>query len=54
MAKKRIETVESLLRDLMIVQMGLAGIGQQQIRAVVGGDIVRVNRIVKHLKKAAK
>jgi hypothetical protein len=51
MPKKKEQTVEDLLRDLMIVQLGLAGVGQLQIREIVGVDIYRVNRIVKHFKK---
>ena len=43
-------TTEDLLRDLMIIQLGIAGIPQQQIREIVGVDIYRVNRIVKHFK----
>lgn len=54
MAKKTGQTVEELLRDLMIVQLGLAGLGQHQIREIVGVDIYRVNRIVKHFKKLTK
>ncbi len=48
--KKRTETVEDLLRDLMIVHLGIAGLGQHQIREIVGVDIYRVNRILKHFK----
>jgi hypothetical protein len=40
-----------LLKDILIVQLGLAGVKQQTIRTIVGCNIVRVNRIVKHLKK---
>lgn len=54
MAKKTEQTTDDLLRDLMIVQLGLAGIGQHQIREIVRVDIYRVNRIVKHFKKAKK
>jgi transposase-like protein len=54
MPKKTEQTTDDLLRDLMIVQLGLAGIGQHQIREIVGVDIYRVNRIVKHFKKAKK
>jgi hypothetical protein len=50
--QKKSVTVEDLLRDLMIVQLGLGGLGQHQIRAIVGVDIHRVSRIVKHLKKS--
>jgi transposase-like protein len=38
-----------LLKDLMIIQLGLARVPQQKIREIVGVNINRVNRIVKHL-----
>ena len=50
--RQKKQTTDELLRDLMIVQLGLAGLTQLQIREIVGVDIYRVNRIVKHLKKA--
>lgn len=57
--QKRNQSVEELLtgltetvRDLTIVQLGLAGVPQQLIREIVKTDIVRVNGIVKRLKKA--
>jgi hypothetical protein len=55
-AKQRKEqaTVEELLRDLLIVQLGLAGLTQVQIREIVGVDMNRVNRIVKYFKKISK
>ncbi len=40
-----------VLKDMLIVQLGLAGVKQQTIRTIVGCNIGRVNRIVKHLKK---
>ena len=46
------QTVEDLLRDSMIVQLSLAGVGQHQIRQIVGVDIHRVNRIARHIKTA--
>jgi hypothetical protein len=49
--QKKAETVEDLLRDLMIIQLGLAGLTQHQIREIVGVDINRVSRILKHFKK---
>lgn len=52
--QKREQTTDDLLRDLLIVQLGLAGLTQHQIREIVGVDIHRVNRIVKHFKKIAK
>jgi hypothetical protein len=45
-------TIEELLRDLMIVQLVIAGIGQRQIREIVGVDMLRVGRIAKLMKKA--
>jgi hypothetical protein len=41
-----------LLRDLLIVELGKAGVPQLEIRKILGCDIHRVSRIVKHLKKA--
>lgn len=52
--QKTEQTTEELLRDLLIVQLGLAGLTQHQIREIVGVDIHRVNRIVKHFKKISK
>lgn len=52
--QKKENTTDELLRDLLIVQLGLAGLTQHQIREIVGVDIHRVNRIVKHFKKIGK
>ncbi len=52
--QKKEQAIEDLLRDLLIVQLGLAGLTQHQIREIVNVDIHRVNRIVKHLKKVGK
>ena len=53
MAKKAKEpSVQDLLRDLMIVQLALAGVGQHQIREIAGVDIHRVSRIAKLLKRS--
>jgi hypothetical protein len=43
-------TVE-LLKDLLIVELGQASVPQLEIRKIVGCDIYRVSRIVRHLKK---
>jgi len=42
-------TVE-LLRTLTIVQLGLGGVGQAQIRQIVGGSMNEINAIVKLLR----
>ena len=52
--QRRSATVEGLLQDLLIAQLGAAGLKQAQIREIVGVDIHRVNRIVKHLKNAKR
>jgi len=36
-----------LLRSLIIVQLGLAGVPHQNIRAIVGCDMKRVTKILK-------
>lgn len=50
MAQKQ-RSVEDLLQDLIIVQLALAGVGQHQIRKIVGVDIHQVSRIAKLIKK---
>jgi hypothetical protein len=51
MAKNNDATVRvvELLRTLTIVQLGLAGVGQAQIRKIVGGSMNDINAIVKLL-----
>lgn len=44
-----------ILKDMLIVQLGLAGVPQDRIRQIVICDANRVAQIVKHLKpKKAK
>ena len=52
MASKRKPPDEAteLLRTLLIVQLGLAGVGQRKIRAVAGCDMNRVSKTLKALK----
>ena len=53
-AKRRAATtgeVVDLLEKQLIVTMGLAGVPQHNIRAVVECDLNRVSRIVKQLKR---
>lgn len=49
--QKKKSTSEDFLRDILIVQLELAGLTQHQIRTIVGCDMKQVNRIVKHFKK---
>jgi hypothetical protein len=44
------EPTLEMLQKMLIVQLGLAGVPQQQIRRVVGCDINTVNGIVRHLR----
>ena len=46
------DTTEELLRDLLIVELGKAGVPQQEIRKIVRCSLNRVNSIVKVLRKA--
>ncbi len=43
--------VADLLRDLLITSLGAAGVKQTEIRKIVGCDMNRVNRIVKHIER---
>ena len=52
--QNKVTMTDELLRDLLIVQLGIAGLSQHQIREIVGVDIHRVNRILKHFKKIRK
>ncbi len=51
MKKKSEKSLEDLIRDLMIIQLAVAGLGQREIRAIVGVDANRVAAIAKHFKK---
>lgn len=51
---KEEQTTKELLQDILIVQLGLAGLTQHQIREIVGVDMKRVTRILKHFNKADK
>ena len=52
--RRKEQTTDDILRDLLIVQLGLAGLTQHQIREIAGVDMNRVTRIVKHFKKIGK
>ena len=48
------EKTAELLRTLTIVQLGLAGVGQAQIRKIVGGAMGDINTIVKLLNSGKR
>ena len=47
------ETIE-LLRTMLIVQLGLAKVGQDKIRRIAGCSINRVNAVLKHIPKSSR
>jgi hypothetical protein len=53
-APKTDEEIAELLRDLLIVQLGLAKVAQNDIRKILGCSMGRVNDILKHLPKASR
>ncbi|MGA2971709.1 MAG: hypothetical protein ABSE39_03680 [Candidatus Bathyarchaeia archaeon] len=44
------DEMTELLRDLLIVQLGLAKVPQMKIREIAGCDLNRVNRVVSLLR----
>ncbi len=47
---KRGDDTSELIRTLLIVQLGLAGVPQPNIRSIVGCDMNRVNDVLQLLK----
>jgi hypothetical protein len=47
---RELRNLSSLLKDLLIIELGAKGVKQTEIRKIVGGDIHRVNRILKYFK----
>lgn len=45
--------ITELLKDLLITSLGVAGVKQVVIRNIVGCDMNRVNRIVKHITRGS-
>ena len=43
-----------ILKDMLITQLGLAGVPRQGIRKIVVCNINRVNAIVKHLRRTKR
>ena len=46
------DTTEELLRDLLIVELGKAGVPQAEVRKIARCSLERVSNILKALKKA--
>ena len=43
--------VGELLKTLLIIQLGLAGVSHQSIRAIVGCNMNRVTAVMKHVRQ---
>ena len=52
--QRNADAIVEVLKDILITQLGLAGVPQQSIRKIVGCSINRVNAIVKHLKNSRR
>jgi len=56
MARKKTATAEEeiadILKNILIVQLGLAKVPQNDIRKILGCDMGRVSGILKHLPRA--
>ena len=50
--RKAADSTVEVLKDILITQLGVAGVPQQDIRKIVGCDINRVSAIVRHVKSA--
>ncbi len=48
--QRKVDTTVEVLKDILITQLGIAGVPQQNIRKIVGCDINRVSAIVRHVK----
>ena len=48
------DTTVEVLKDILITQLGIAGVPQANIRKIVGCDIHRVSAIVRHVKTAKR
>ena len=53
-AKTVKDEMTELIRDLLIAELGLAGVPQPDIRKIARCDMHRVNRIVRLLKPKTK
>jgi hypothetical protein len=52
--RKAADSTVEVLKDILITQLGIAGVPQQDIRKIVGCDIHRVSAIVRHVKSAKR
>jgi hypothetical protein len=53
-SKMETAKIEVILRDLLITTLASAGVNGGEIRKIVGCDMNRVTRIVKHMRQEGK
>lgn len=53
-ATRHDEAATELLRDLLILQLGLAKVPQDKIRKIAGCGMNRVNDMLKHIPKSSR
>jgi hypothetical protein len=46
--------IEDLLRNLLITSLAVAGVKGEEVRRIVGCDMNRVTRIVKHIQRRGR
>lgn len=54
MARKPKDDVVEILKNILIAQLAQSGVSQQSIPEIVGCDMNRVNKIVRHLRPKTK
>lgn len=47
---QKLNIVISLLRDLLILNLGQNGVKQLEVQKLVGSDMNRINRLLKNIK----
>ncbi len=48
--KEELQSIEELLKKLLITQLSIAGVGQKEIAKIVGISLGSVNSIAKYVK----
>lgn len=48
------EETNQLLRNLIIIQLSLAGVAQREIRSIVGGNMSNISKLVRLIRRNIK
>jgi predicted XRE-type DNA-binding protein len=46
-----LDGIHRLLEDLFVLEASLAGVGQREVRSILGIDRSRVTKVAKHVKR---